>query len=298
MRIADASFSQSLIDQIGDQQTVITGLQNQLASGQSITRPSDNPDGVVQALTLQSDVARTTAWQQNLNHATSWLGLANATANSVIQGLQQARTLILQAMNQGTQTASTETAIAEQLQGIAQNLTGLANTSFAGRPIFAGNANVQAAYDSAGNYLGDSNTPTVPVGAGPSPGTMLATSVTGPQLFGTGAASVFSTLATTVGHLTSGSPTMANLRADLSALDANMAQATGAAATLGNLSQQATGLQSATASQLTELQGQLGALVSVNVPKVATELQNDMTNYQAGLWAASKAVPPSLVEYL
>lgn len=297
MRISDVAFTNTLVGQIGNQESAITALEGQLGSGRAITQPSDNPTGTVSALALQSQISQVGSWQSNLATASSWLGLANSTANSVVDSLQQARTLVLQAANQGAQSPATYSAIAQQISGIASNLVSLANTNYAGRPIFAGTSTAAAAYSGAGSsvaYQGNTSAPSLVVGAGQT----LEQSVTGPTLFGAGSASAFQTLAKVGRDLSSGSPSSAALQSDLTALDANISQATSGAAVLGNLAEQASSLTTALASQSTSLQGELGTLVSVNVPQVATQLKSEMTTYQAALWAASQAVPPSLVQYL
>ncbi len=156
-----------------------------------------------------------TSWQANSQTATSWLGMGNNALNSTLSDMQSARTLLLQALNEGTQSATTYQAIASQLQGINANLLDTANTQYEGRPIFAGTSASSQAYDTAGNYLGNADSPTVIVGPGSGAGEAANLSVPGPSVFGTGGANVFATLSTVIGQLGSGAPTATQLNTAL-----------------------------------------------------------------------------------
>jgi flagellin-like hook-associated protein FlgL len=122
--------------------------------------------------------------------------------------------------------------------------------------------------------------------------------VPGPTVFGTGAASVFNTLTTVVGQLGSGTPTATQLNAALNALDANISTAEQASAVLGNGSVQVAAASASLTAQLTSVQNTQAGLEDVNVATVTTQLDSQMTNYQAAMWAASQAIPETLVHFL
>ncbi|HTU38539.1 MAG TPA: flagellin [Acidimicrobiales bacterium] len=298
MRVADISLSQAITSQLDQQESSIATLQEQISSGRSLNKPSDDPAAVTQVLQLSSEGSQLTSWQSNAQIATSWLGMGNNAVNSVLSNLQSARTLLLQALNQGTQSSTTYQAIAAQLQGINANLLDTANTQYEGRPIFAGTSASPQAYDSAGNYLGNGDSPTVIVGPGSGAGQAADLSVPGPVVFGTGGANVFSTLSTVIGQLNFGTPTAAQLNTALTALDANISDAEQASAELGNASDAVTSTSAALTTQLTAVQNGQSSLEDVNVATVTTQLDSEMTNYQAAMWAASQAIPETLVKFL
>lgn len=298
MRVADTSLSQAITSQLNQQESSIAALEEQVSSGRSLNKPSDNPAAVTQVLQLSSQASQLTSWQANAQTATSWLGMGNNALNSVLANIQSARTLLLQALNQGTQSSATYQAIAQQLQGINADLLDTANTEYEGRPIFAGTSASPQAYDSAGNYQGNADSPTVIVGAGSGAGQPATLSVPGPAVFGTGGASIFTTLSTVIGQLGSGAPTAGQLNAALTALDANISTAEQAGARLGNASQSVTSTSAALTTQLTAVQNGRSGLEDVNIATVTTQLDTEMTNYQAAMWAASQAIPETLVKFL
>ncbi len=298
MRVADISLANAITAQLNQQESAIANLEQQVSSGRALNQPSDNPAAVTQVLQLSGQASQLSAWQTNTQIATSWLGMGNNALNSVLTDMQSARTLLLQALNQGTQNATTYKAIATQLQGINANLLTTANTEYEGRPIFAGTSGSAQAYDAAGNYLGNADAPTVVVGPGPGVGQAADLSVPGPTVFGTGAANVFGTLSTVIGQLSTGTPTAAQLNSALNALDANISTAEQASATLGNASDSVASVSAALTTQLTAVQNSQAGLEDVNIATVTTQLDSEMTNYQAAMWAASKAIPETLVKFL
>ena len=298
MALSSDALIATLSGQLTAQAASIAELQMQLGSGQVLTKPSDNPAAVTQVLALSSQATQLTSWQSNVDLATSWLGVANGAANSALASMQSARSLLLQAINQGTQNAVGYQALGTQLSGVAANLLSLANTQFEGRAIFAGTSASPQAYDASGTFLGTTQSPTVIAGPGAGSGESLVVSVPGTALFGSDATNVFATLSAASSALASGAPSAASLSTALDALDAVIAGAQGASAVLGESSQMASSAGAALTSQIAAVQSSQASLENVNVATATTQLSLETTSYQAALWAASQAIPETLVKFL
>ena len=298
MTVSTLALAQTLTGQLSSQETSIAQLQQQLATGKSLNQPSDNPAAVTQVLALSGQASQLTSWQTNADTASSWLGTANQTANSVLESMQSAQSLLLQSLNQGAQDPTTYEALGDQLQGVINNLTSLSNTQYEGRPIFAGTSASPQAYDTSGNYLGNGDVPTVVIGPGSGAGQTVGLSVPGTSMFGVGAANVFATLSAAVTALSSGTPTSANLSAALTALNANISTAQQASAVLGDSSQEVASATASLTTQIASVQSDQADLEDVNIATVTTQLDSEMTNYQAALWAASQAIPETLVKFV
>jgi flagellar hook-associated protein 3 FlgL len=298
MDISDVAFTQTLMDQLSSQSDGIAQLQEQIASGKALNQPSDNPAAVTQVLALSSQVSQLASWQTNSDTATSWLATANSTANSMLESLQSAQSLLLQAANEGAQDSTTFQALGSQINGIVSNLMSLANTQFGGRAIFAGTSASSTAYDATGNYLGNADSPTVVIGPGQGAGQTVATSVPGTALFGTGAANVFSTLSTVATALLSGTPSSTVISNAMTALGSNIETAQQASAVLGNSSEEVSNVTATLTNQITSVQASQANLEDVNVATATTQLESETTNYQAALWAAAQSLPDTLVKFL
>ena len=298
MTVSTLALAQTLTGQLSSQETSIAQLQQQLATGKVLNQPSDNPAAVTQVLALSGQASQLTSWQTNADTASSWLGTANQTANSVLDSMQSAQSLLLQSLNQGAQDPTTYEALGDQLQGVMSNLLSLSNTQYEGRPIFAGTSASPQAYDTSGNYLGNGDVPTVVIGPGSGAGQTVGLSVPGTTIFGVGAANVFATLTAAVTALSSGAPTSASLSAALTALNANISTAQQASAVLGDSSQEVASASSSLTTQIASVQSDQADLEDVNIATVTTQLDSEMTNYQAALWAASQAIPETLVKFV
>lgn len=299
MNVSDLTLYDSLAGTLQTQQANIDTLDQELSSGLQLQKPSDDPIAVVNALSDQSQVSQLAATTNAANTANAWLGLGNDTANSVIDTLQTVRTLMVQSLSSGTQSSSTYTQIANQVQGAFQQLLGLANTTYGGQSIFAGTAAGVPAYSSTGSYQGNEYSFTVQVG----PGQPIAASVPGTTLFGggsTGVQNLFTTLQNFMTHLAAGpgGTTETNLQNDLTALDANISQAETAATTLGESSQAVQTASTAATDESTQVQTNLASTEDVNVATASTQLQADLASYQAALYAVGQAVPESLASFL
>jgi flagellar hook-associated protein 3 FlgL len=298
MDMSNLALTQTLTNQLTSQVNNIAQLQEQLSSGQVLSKPSDNPTAVTQALALSSQASQLASWQTNSDTATSWLGTANGTANSVLQAMQSAQTLLLQAANQGAQDPTTYQALGSQVQGIVSNLVALANTQYEGRAIFAGTSSSPQAYTTSGTYLGNADVPSVVVGPDTGAGQTVGLSVPGTSMFGVGAANVFTTLSAVAASLLSGTPTSASISTALNALSANITTAQQASATLGNSSQAVASAGSNLTKQLSNVQASQANLEDVNVAVVSTQLQSETNNYQAALWVASQSLPETLMKFV
>jgi flagellar hook-associated protein 3 FlgL len=298
MTIANVALAQTLTDQLSTQEGSIAQLQEQLATGHVLNQPSDNPAAVTQVLAISSQASQLTSWQTNADTASSWLGTANNTANDALESMQSAQSLLLQALNQGAQDPTTYQALGAQLQGVVNNLLSLANTQFEGRPIFAGTSASPQAYDATGNYLGNADAPSAVIGPGSGVGQTVNLSVPGTTMFGVGATNVFAVLSTVASALVSGAPTSAELNTALSGLSGNMSEAQQASAVLGDASQEVTSISSSLTTQIASAQSNQADLQDVNVATAMTQLDSEMTNYQAALWAASQAIPETLVKFI
>src|SRR5581483_4815525 len=113
--------------------------QQRLSSGKQLTKPSDDPVGIGQALQLRSDLATNRQYQRNVEDATSWSQATDDALGQVGDLVLTARELILQGANDAVGTQG-RAAIANQLSQLIDSVKAAANTQYAGRYLFAGSA--------------------------------------------------------------------------------------------------------------------------------------------------------------
>ena len=121
--------------------------------------------------------------------------------------------------------------------------------------------------------------------------------MTGNDVFGSGASSVFALLDTISQDLANGN-TSALSGSDLTQLQAAMNTVTQAAGNTGSLSAAITQDQTNANDTVSSLQTQVGNITDANEDQVATSLDLAEASYQAALETTAKIIQPSLAQFL
>ena len=177
----------------------------QLATGLRVNLPSDDPAAAAANLVNNASISADDQYVQNIDSVQQTMTNADSTLSSVITELTQAISLGVEGST-GTQSTSDSQAIAQQVSGIKDQIFALANTTFQGVYLFGGTATSSAPFvedpsSSTGvQYAGNDQTNQIQIGEGQ----QVATSVSGDQLFGSGATGVFGSLQTLITALQSG----------------------------------------------------------------------------------------------
>ena len=138
MRMSTVQIFNQGVNNLLDRQADVTKTQEQLASRKRIMDASEDPAGTARTLDITSQLARIDAYQRNTVAVQSSLSLEEGALGSVVNDLQRARELTVQANNAGM-TAPDRHAIAVELSAILESLIAAGNTQDAsGEYIFAG----------------------------------------------------------------------------------------------------------------------------------------------------------------
>jgi flagellar hook-associated protein 3 FlgL len=299
-----STMSNTMISNLNSEETSIAQLQEQLATGNVVNQPSDNPALTANIMQINSALSRASQYASNASDGLGWLQQGNSTMDEIVSTLQSVEQDV-ESVSSASLSGSTAglSALANQVSAAQQTLLGLANTSYNGQAIFAGTGNVTTAFDSSGNYVGGGSAPARTV----APGTSVAIAVTGDNVFGSGTTGLLSTTPGSLGVLaqiaqdiSTGTPAslaqatgtdMQNLKSALSTVEDQAAQLGAQYQQMEAMSSQAT---NASAALNTELEG----VQSVNVAQATTNLTLQQNTYQSALWATAQLVQPSLVSFL
>src|SRR5581483_3884812 len=168
-----------------------TALQ-ELASGKRVNVPSDDPLAAALMVANQDQENQAAQYLQNIDTLTTQAQTADSALSSVVQSLNQAIGLGVQASDPAL-SASNQQQIAQNLQGIQAQLIQLANTSVAGNYLFGGTASTATPFTAAPanpsgvQYNGNGGTNTVAIGNA----SVVRVNVPGDRLFLNSSASVF-----------------------------------------------------------------------------------------------------------
>ena len=135
--------------------TILSGLninnrdtsiaQEELATGRRVNQPSDDPGATAVAIGIHAQTSQIDQFTTNISNVSGLLQTADSTMSSVTTVLNQAITLGVQA-GDATLSAANRATLATQIQGISTQMMSLANTTYQGQYIFAGNNSGQPAY--------------------------------------------------------------------------------------------------------------------------------------------------------
>jgi flagellar hook-associated protein 3 FlgL len=271
----------------------INTLEGQVTSGTRLTKPSDDPIGVAQAMGFQEGIDQTTQYLTNIDQATSWLGATDASLSSVNNVLQNARQLAVEAAN-GTLTSADRQSIAAQVAQLQQEVLGSSRDMYGSSYLFAGTRSDAPGYVSAnpssvaGAYQGNNGSVQRQV----APGQTVAVNVDAQATFDP----VFTALNNLQAGLTNNNG--ATVQSSINDIDTALTAVLKARSTAGAMSARLTTLQGQMGSFQTNLTGLLSKVKDVDMAKAITDFQMAQNVYNASLQAGAKTLQPSLLDYL
>jgi flagellar hook-associated protein 3 FlgL len=296
MRV-NPNFSDDILSDLYQAQSQEDTALQQLASGKLINLPSDNPAGAAELVQNQALQDQTDQYEQNTSVVEGQLQTADSALSSVVDSLNQAISLGTQGAN-GTNSQADLDAIAQQVQGIQNQVVQLANTSYQGNFIFSGTATSTQPYtlDSSApdgvTYNGNTDTNTVEVADGNS----VQTNLPGSQVFqGTGG-DVFGALQQLITALQSGNT--ATIGAATTAVSTSLNYLSQQRVFYGNGVDQLNSNQTFLQSEQVNLQSEENTVDGANLAQASTNLSNAQTTQSAALAALAKVIPQNLLQYL
>ena len=294
MRVNPNPYPDLLAD-IGQTQQEIQTDEQEIATGQTVNLPSDDPSAAAALVQNASQTSEADQFERSLGSIQGEMQNADSALNSVVTALQQAITLGTEGAN-GTLNADDRQAIAAQVQGIQSQLLGLANLTYQGSYVFGGTANQSAPYvlntssPSGVTYQGNSGVNTVTLGNDFS----LQTNLPGTQLFSASGTDMFQSIQDLITGLQSGSgigTAVNEVSSSLNSIDtARVFYDNG----LNQLNSQQTYLSSQT-QQLAEAQNSIEA---AGLPEVISNLTSGKVSLQATLETIGQTSQTNLFDYL
>lgn len=153
MRVTNNMQSMQLLKNLNNINTSMTKGQNQLATGQKINKPSDDPIGVGYQMRYDTDLARSDQFMQNAQTGNDILKTMDSSLSQANDVLRRARTLALQASN-GSYDGEQRKAISAEIKQLKEQLVEIGNSQYNGRYLFNGQKTDVPPYTS-GNAAND-----------------------------------------------------------------------------------------------------------------------------------------------
>ncbi len=160
-RISNNSIATRILQHITSSQARLQEVQDRIGSGRRINRASDDPFGTSQLLATQTRFQTARQWVRSALVAADDLAITEQSLKGANSVLQRAFELSVQGDNTTLDVTGRE-AIATEVDRLIETMINLANSSHAGRKIFAGHQTQTAPFvpdvpanPTVVNYVGD-----------------------------------------------------------------------------------------------------------------------------------------------
>jgi flagellar hook-associated protein 3 FlgL len=298
-RITTPLLADRSLRDINAQLSRISTLQEQLATGHRVNRPSDDPIDARRAINVRVLIAENEQFQSNIDDITPQIDESATTLLNVVDILQRALELTTQAANE-TNAQEQLDAIALEIDQLLEGVFAASNARTNGRSIFAGTQTLDDAFSAtrvggeiaAVTYEGND----VVSSANISDGIQIDVNIPGSDAF-QDTADIFATLIGIRDDLRAGD--QANLRnVRLDELQAGLDQALFNVARIGAVQNRLEDVSNNLQDANIQLRDLLSDKIDADFAETVLGLNVAQNAYEAALNAAGRVLQPSLIDFL
>jgi flagellar hook-associated protein 3 FlgL len=306
MRVTQSMMNTQLLRNISNNLGRMNTLQNQLATGQRINAPSDDPVGLTYSMRYRSEISANDQYIKNVDSASSVLDYSDMAMGQAGDVLQRIRDLAVQGAN-GSMPQAGYDSINLEVKELYKQMVDIGNSKFNGKYVFNGESTETPPYPKQG--LDDPGSPKayeVSTDTGQikyelAPGVTLASNIIGNDVFGgaigdDSSDNVFHVIRQISEALAAGN---SNKVSDLiGKVDTRLNTLLEKRAEVGARTNRLTLVQDRLSSISVNLTSIQSKTEDADMSVVITNLKTEENVYQASLSAGTKIISPSLVDFL
>jgi flagellar hook-associated protein 3 FlgL len=280
----------------GTEQALNTAVQ-QLATGQRVALPSDDPAAAAANLQSLAESANVDRYTKNGDTILSQVQMADSALSNVVSELNQAITLGTQGAD-GSMTSQNRAAIATQVQSVLSEVVSQANTTLNGVSLFAGTSGAATAFvpDSTSltgySYQGNGGVNTAAVGDN----LQLDINVPGDQVFTNANGNVLGSLSQLISAL--GTGTTGDIGAAVTAVRSALSNVSQQRVLYAGVVNQINAQEGYLSQETVSLTSQQQSLTGVDITEAISNLTQAQIAHSTLLAATAKVLPTSLLDYL
>jgi flagellar hook-associated protein 3 FlgL len=299
-RITQGILVQRALYNLQNQNRRLFDLQTQLATGQRVNKPSDDPVDARRAINTRATMARYQQYLENITNARPRLEESATAIQTALDNLQRARELTLQGAN-GTSDQDALNALAEEVNQLLESYVTTANHQSGNLYVFGGTRTQTPPFEVTRDVNGDitavtyqGNSERIPVTIGD--GAQVFSNEPGSTVFQS-AQDAFQTLIDIRNNMLAGDRTsLQNQR--LAELDTIRIQLGQAQARIGSTQNRLTDAEAELEDFDVQLRQLLSDSIDADLAEVVINLNAQSNAFQAALQAAADVIQPSLLDFL
>lgn len=296
MRVTPGMTADNALYNLQKGRTVLGRLQEQIASGAVINRPSDDPITTRQLLNVESKLEEGEQYLSNINKGDLWLNMSETALEGMVDVLAQSRK-VAGTVGSGSADSTVRQNAVSQLTELKKQLIDMGNTQLGDQYLFAGFKTDTAPFSKSDNtYHGSSDDISVEIDQG----SLAAINITGDSLLkGTGSygsvdiLQTFDNLITAINNNDSSS-----IQTEAAKLDDAMKQVSNAISDVGGRLNRLENAQTMVTRDQSTLTGIISDTQGVDMIQAAVDLNQQQTAFEAALSATAKISQLSLLDYL
>ncbi|MGB6059850.1 MAG: flagellar hook-associated protein FlgL [Microthrixaceae bacterium] len=296
-RVTTTTSNRLMLADLNNANLAMIRAQQKMSSQKQMSKASDDPARSLTALGHRGTLQRSSQFQRNATDARSWMVAGDTALTSSVEEITHVRTLVIQARS-GASDPNAREALAAEVKTVRESLLALGNTKHLNRPIFGGTSDSSAAFDAAGNYLGDENSVKRPI----APEVSVDVNRTGTNVFGTfdGAdpmnGNLFQVLDAISAAISSGD--QAGMSNGINALDSAMDRIESAQVELGARARQIDDVIARTELSDIDTKRALSEVEDVDIAQAMIDASAKNFSYQAALSITAKVMQMSLLDFM
>jgi flagellar hook-associated protein 3 FlgL len=147
MRVTPQMVSQQFIKNTQKNNSEISKIQQQIASGRKFDKISENPIDALKGLSNRSSLMQIEQYQKNVQDGIEWLTSTDDALDNATNVLHRVRELMIQASND-TMGEDVRKNVANEMMALKEQLGTIANTKFQGRYLFSAADPTKPPYES------------------------------------------------------------------------------------------------------------------------------------------------------
>ena len=296
MRITPGMTSDNALYNLQKGRTLLNRLQEQIASGSIINRPSDDPITTRQLLDMDSQLDKGDQYLSNITKGNLSLSMTDTALQGMADIIAQAKKTV-GTFTSGSSDPTVRENAASQLEELKKQLVDLGNTQLGDQYLFAGFKNSTPPFSTADNsYSGTSDEISIEINQNSPAGITIAGDTLLKGTGSYGSVDIFETLDAIIAAINSNNP--ADIQSNAAKLDASSSQINNARSDVaGRIIRFKSAETMITRNQAT-LKGIVSDTMGVDYIEAATQLNKQQSAFEAALAATAKITQLSLLDYL